>query len=65
MRTLKVEDHWRDASRRRLGTNRAGSILRLKGRWLEAAGFPPGTKVEVIASAPGQLVIRRREGGEA
>ena len=35
--------------------------LRLAGKWLAAAGFPPGCRVEVDASVPGRLVIARSE----
>jgi hypothetical protein len=33
--------------------------IRLAGQWLVAAGFQPCEHVEVIQSAPGELLIRR------
>lgn len=32
--------------------------IRLEGRWLLAAGFPPGRKVSVVSSSPGVLELR-------
>ena len=51
-RTLKIEplgDPWR-------GKVFAG--IRLKGRWLVKAGFPPGQRVTVIVRAPGAMQLR-------
>ncbi|MEW6306474.1 MAG: SymE family type I addiction module toxin [Verrucomicrobiota bacterium] len=31
--------------------------IRLHGKWLEAAGFKPGTRVVVTLTAPGQLTL--------
>lgn len=35
--------------------------LHLAGKWLHAAGFPPGARVTVDTSTPGRLVIERAE----
>ena len=51
-RILRVEplgDPWR-------GKVFAG--IRLKGRWLVKAGFPPGQRVTVIVRAPGAMQLR-------
>jgi cell division inhibitor SulA len=32
--------------------------IRLTGRWLEAAGFPPGHRVQVTCVAPGLIELR-------
>jgi hypothetical protein len=32
-------------------------IIRLKGKWLVAAGFTPGTHVQVTITGPGQMTI--------
>jgi hypothetical protein len=51
-RTIKIEacgDFWK------------GSIkpkIRLTGRWLERAGFPPGQRVEVTCVSPGMIELR-------
>jgi len=42
----------------RFGKPVAKAKLRLKGRWLKAAGFEPGEQVEVVLERPGQLTIR-------
>jgi Fe2+ transport system protein FeoA len=34
------------------------SLLRIKGRWLTALGFTPGSSVELTAVSPGVLEIR-------
>jgi hypothetical protein len=52
-RQLQIEitgDNWRGRIKPR---------IRISGRWLERAGFPPGQRVEVIESAPGVLTLRR------
>lgn len=52
-RQLQIEvtgDFWRGRIKPR---------IRISGRWLERAGFPPGHRVEVIESAPGVLTLRR------
>jgi hypothetical protein len=51
-RKLKVEEH---------GTEFKGAIkpkIRLIGRWLERAGFKPGSHVEVVFLAPGVIELR-------
>lgn len=54
MRTLRIEEH---ISPRQSGESRS-SKLRLKGRWLERAGFHPGAPVSVASPSPGVLEIR-------
>jgi len=55
-RLLKVEEHYY----RTAWEERKASRIRLKGKWLEKAGFRFGdyAKVEV---KPGQLIITRQE----
>jgi hypothetical protein len=51
-RTLKIEeegDFWKRASKPK---------IRLMGRWLERAGFRPGSRVLVTCVAPGILELR-------
>lgn len=51
-RTLKIEtagDFWRGLLKPR---------IRLTGRWLEQAGFKPGSHVQVICVAPGVIELR-------
>jgi hypothetical protein len=51
-RTLKIEA---------VGDFAAGKIkpnIRLKGNWLEKAGFKPGHRVEVQSPSKGELTIR-------
>lgn len=51
-RTLKIEEHgdsWKGLVRPK---------IRLIGRWLERAGFKPGTRVQVICVAPGVIELR-------
>jgi Fe2+ transport system protein FeoA len=36
----------------------AGAKIRLKGKWLEALGFLPGTRVQVIHSKPGEITLK-------
>ncbi len=50
MRTLTVEEHERDCHLVR------GAKLRLKGKWLQHAGFVPGQKV-TVQTVPGGLLI--------
>lgn len=52
-RKLTVEEHDRG---HRSGPR--GSLIRLKGRWLQAAGFAPGSRVELTAVSPGVIEIR-------
>ena len=52
IRTLKIEvdgDFWR---------RRIKPKIRLRGRWLELAGFSPGNRVQVICVAPGVIELR-------
>ncbi|HQB17585.1 MAG TPA: SymE family type I addiction module toxin [Verrucomicrobiota bacterium] len=52
VRTLKIEaagDFWR---------GRIQPKIRLTGRWLKQAGFPPGARVQVICVAPGVIELR-------
>jgi hypothetical protein len=51
-RRLKIEEH---------GTEFKGAIkpkIRLIGRWLERAGFKPGSHVQVVFVAPGVIELR-------
>ena len=51
-RRLKIEeqgDHWK---------GRLKPKIRLTGRWLERAGFKPGSHVYVVGMAPGVLELR-------
>ncbi len=51
-RTLKIEetgDSWRGLIKPK---------IRLMGRWLEKAGFKPGTRVQVVCVAPGVIELR-------
>ena len=36
--------------------------IRLKGRWLERAGFPPNSRVTIILRAPGIMEIHAQAG---
>ncbi len=52
VRTLKIEtvgDFWRGLIKPK---------IRLTGRWLEQAGFKPGSHVQVISVAPGVIELR-------
>ena len=52
VRTLKIED---------LGDSWRGkrfSGIRLKGRWLTNAGFPPGERVAITVISPGSMHLR-------
>ncbi len=51
VRTLKIEaagDYWRGQIKPK---------IRLTGRWLKQAGFPPGARVQVICVAPGVIEL--------
>ena len=51
-RTLKIEedgDFWKRPAKPK---------IRLIGRWLERAGFQPGSRVHVICVAPGLIELR-------
>ncbi len=39
-------------------TGKTTPSVRLKGKWLEAAGFPPGMRLEVKVCSPGRLELR-------
>lgn len=55
VRTLKIEadgDGWKGLVKPK---------IRLTGRWLERAGFPPGHRVHVRCVAPGIIELRNRE----
>jgi len=52
VRTLKIEEDG-DFFRRRIKPK-----IRLTGRWLERAGFKPGTRVSVTCLAPGDIELR-------
>lgn len=52
VRTLQIEaegDRWKGLIKPK---------IRLMGRWLEAAGFPPGHRVQVTCVAPGVIELR-------
>jgi hypothetical protein len=52
IRTLQIEsdgDAWK---------GRLKPKIRLTGRWLERAGFPPGERVQVACVAPGIIELR-------
>lgn len=52
VRTLKIEtvgDFWRGLIKPK---------IRLTGRWLEQAGFKPGSHVQVTCVAPGVIELR-------
>ena len=40
-------------------SNQVKPAIRLKGKWLEAAGFPPDSLVRVTCQAPGVLVLQK------
>lgn len=46
-RKLKIEPH-----------DPRGSMLRIKGKWLNPAGFPPGSSVTLQVCSPGVIEIR-------
>jgi hypothetical protein len=54
-RSLKIEkdgDYWK---------GRTKPKIRLVGRWLEKAGFIPGSRVQVVCIAPGVIELRCAE----
>jgi hypothetical protein len=51
-RTLKIEERGDYAARQTVPS------LRLKGKWLQAAGFPPGDHVTITCQSPGVLELR-------
>jgi hypothetical protein len=55
VRTLQIEtegDRWKGALKPK---------IRLIGRWLERAGFRPGSRVRILCVAPGVLELRSTE----
>jgi hypothetical protein len=58
VRTLKIEadgDRWKDLIKPK---------IRLMGRWLERAGFKPGSRVHVACIARGIIELRASDGLE-
>ena len=54
-RSLKIErdgDYWRGKTKPK---------IRLIGRWLERAGFIPGSRVHVVCVAPGIIELRTHQ----
>lgn len=51
-RTLKIEERGDFHAKRTIPT------VRLKGKWLQAAGFPPGQRVTLTVRALGVLELR-------
>lgn len=58
-RTLKIEESG-DFNRGLIVPN-----IRLKGKWLKQAGFPPGHRVEIRVNHPGVMTIRLLNDQEA
>ena len=57
VRSLKIEaegDPWKGLLKPK---------IRLMGRWLEQAGFPPGHRVRVTCVAPGVIELRAPDAG--
>jgi len=55
IRTLKIEesgDFW---------GRKTHPVVRLKGRWLQAAGFPPGNHLTLTVLSPGVIELRLRQ----
>lgn len=53
-RNLKIEadgDAWK---------HRIKPKIRLTGKWLERAGFAPGSRVEVVCLSPGVIELRAK-----
>ena len=58
MRTLTISTLFRDAAQKGSITGKVRvPHLRLTGRWLERAGFAPGSRVHVVKNVEGQLLI--------
>jgi cell division inhibitor SulA len=51
-RTLKIEESGDYAAKKITPT------VRLKGKWLQAAGFPPGKHLELTVISPGVIELR-------
>ena len=51
-RTLKIEE------RGDYATRKTTPVVRLKGKWLQAAGFPAGKHLELTVIAPGVIELR-------
>jgi hypothetical protein len=56
-RILKVEEHYSEREYSEVITSR----IRLKGLWLECAGFKPGDKAIITELSHGRLLIERKE----
>lgn len=54
-RTLKIEEQIQPCGYHR---QRRVPMLRLKGKWMAAAGFNPGQSIELTAISPGVIEIR-------
>lgn len=57
MRTIAVE-RMSEARSDRQGKAWTGARIRLKGQWLEAAGFKPGLRVKIVILAPGIVQLQ-------
>ena len=57
-RILKVEEHY---SEREYSSVVMTSRIRLKGKWLESAGFKPGDKARITELSSGKLLVKREE----
>lgn len=58
-RSLKIEECG-DFSRIRSGREAAKAKIRLSGNWLVRAGFPAGSRVEVVTIEQGHIELRVR-----
>jgi hypothetical protein len=56
-RSIKVEEHYAERAYKEIVTSR----IRLKGLWLESAGFTPGNRVTVTQIDNGKLLISLEE----
>ena len=58
-RKLKIESQVQDNGRADYQRKtRRVSVVRLKGKWLQAAGFPPGQHLELTVISPGVIELR-------
>ena len=58
-RRLKIEEQHQDNGRADyLRRSRRVPAVRLKGKWLQAAGFPPGQHLELTVISPGVIELR-------
>jgi hypothetical protein len=60
IRKIKIEATG-DFYLHRKGQGSALPKIRLAGKWLAAAGFPPGQHVHVVITGPGRLTLSIRE----